>query len=448
MSGKILNVPYKSQLDPADANMAYADCGPCCLAMILAGIGKSISTNDVAKAAGMVQGDKTGRLLSQLVSAAQKYGLAMATGQSSLDDLKRLIDNGQPAIALVRYQNLPQRHDPRYTGGHYVLVVGYDEQNILINDPYYPAGSTTGYQKAYTYQGWLAAWKADGATDQTYQCKLVYPTQQGLIGGTGGTPPSNEPVRDIYVVAPAGLQLRAQPNTSVGAPNAAIFGQHLTALGAESSADVNSYIWQKVRTDAGVVAYVVASIGSQRYLDATKPDEPYVVTVLDNLIVRSSYGLAVRQLPNLGLNAQLRVQPGEHLTVYRKFDGGGVSWLWVKAPNGSYGYARAAEQGQPLVGTASIAPLDPAPGGATSSDRWISTSSGLNFRRDHARSAPFVDDQNRALRLGVHLAAIGPTVGPDAENNTWQQVRTDDGRTGWVAVKAGSVVTVSMVPLS
>jgi uncharacterized protein YvpB len=447
MSSKILNVPYKSQLDPADANLAYADCGPCCLAMILAGIGKSITTNDVARAAGMVQGDKTGRLLSQLVSAAQKYGLVMAAGQSNLDDLKRLIDNGQPPVALVRYQNLPQRYDPRYTGGHYVLVVGYDDQNIFINDPYYPAGSTTGYQKAYSYQGWLAAWKADGATDQTYQCKLVYPTQQGLIGGTGGTPPSNEPTRDVYVIAPAGLQLRIQPNTSVGAPIAAIFGQHLTALGAESSADANGYTWQKVRTEAGVVAYVVASIGGERYLDATKPDEPFVVTVLDNPIVRGSQGLAVRVQPNLALNAQLRVQPGEHLTVYRGFDSGGVSWLWVKAPNGSYGYARAVEQDQPLVGTATIPPLDPAHGGATSSDRWISTPTGLNFRQDHTLSAPFVDNQYRALRKGVHLTVIGPTVGPDANNNTWQQVKVDDGRTGWVAVKVGSEVTVSMVPV-
>lgn len=448
MSSKILNVPYKSQLDPADANLAYADCGPCCLAMILAGVGKTVSTNAVARAAGMVQGDKTGRLLSQLVSAAQRFGLAMASRQASLDDLKRLIDSGQPPVALVKYENLPERYDSHYKGGHYVLVVGYDEQNILINDPYYPAGSTAGYQKAYPYQGWLAAWKADGATDQTYQCKLVYPTQQGLIGGTGGTPLSNEPTRDMYVIAPAGLQLRAQPATGVGAPNGAIFGQHLTAVGAESGEDANGYTWQKVRTDAGVVAYVVASMGGERYLDPAKPDEPYVVTVLDNPIVRGSQGLAVRNQPNLGLNAAVRLQPGEHLTVYRKFDSGGISWLWVKAFNGSYGYARATEEGQPLVGTTAIPPLDPAHGGATSSDRWISTPSGLNFRRDHARSAPFVDDQNRVLRTGAHLTVVGPTVGPDADNNTWQQMKTDDGRTGWVAVKTGDEVTVSTVPVS
>ncbi len=448
MSSKILNVPYKSQLDPADANLAYADCGPCCLAMILAGTGKSITTNAVARAAGMVQGDKTGRLLSQLVSAAQSFGLAMASGQSSLDDLKRLIDNGEPPVALVKYENLPQRYDPRYTGGHYVLVVGYDEQNIFINDPYYPAGSTAGYQKPYSYQGWLAAWKADGATDQTYQCKLVYPTQQGLIGGAGGTPPVNEPALDVYVIAPAGLQLRAQPSTSVGAPNAAIFGQHLTALGAESSPDANGYTWQKVRTDAGVVAYVVASAGGERYLDAAKPADPYVVIVLDNAVVRGAQGLAVRDQPNLGLNAQLRLQPGEHMTVYRKFDSGGVSWLWVKAPNGSYGYARAAEQGQPLVSTATIPPLDPAHGGATSSDRWVSTPTGLNLRQDHARSAPFADAQRPALRKGDHLTVIGPTVGPDADGNTWQQVKTDDGRTGWVAVKTEGEVTVSAIPVS
>ncbi len=448
MSGKILNVPYKSQLDPADANMAYADCGPCCLAMILAGIGKSVTTNAVAQAAGMVQGDKTGRLQSQLVSAAAKFGLAMAARQSNLDDLKHLIDNNQPLVALVKYENLPQRYDPRYKGGHYVLVVGYDDQNIYINDPYYPAGSSTGYQKAYSYQGWLAAWKADGATDQTYQCKMVYPTQQGLIGGADGTPPTNEPSREVYVIAPAGLQLRAQPSISVGAPNTAIFGQHLTALGAESSADANGYAWQKVRTDAGVVAFVVAAFGNERYLDPVRPAEPYIVTVLDTPAVSGSQGLAVRNQPNLGLNAPLRLQPGEHLTVYRKFDSGGVSWLWVKAPNGSYGYARATEQGQPLVSTTEIPSLDPAHGGATSSDRWVSTPSGLNLRRDHARTAPFVDNQKRAVAKGAHLTILGTTVGPDADGNTWQQVKTDDGRTGWLAVITEGEVTVSTVPVS
>jgi hypothetical protein len=193
---------------------------------------------------------------------------------------------------------------------------------------------------------------------------------------------------------------------------------------------------------------VVASVGGERYLDATKPDDPYVVTVLDNPAVRGNQGLAVRDQPNLGLNAPLRLQPGEHMTVYRKFDSSGVSWLWVKAPNGSYGYARATEQGQPLVSTTAIPPLNPAHGGATSSDRWVSTPSGLNLRRGHARSAPFVDDQKRAVPKGDHLTIIGPAVGPDADNNTWQRVKTDDGRTGWVAVKTEGEVTVSTVPVS
>ena len=159
MGSKILNVPYKCQNDP-DANVKRTDCGPCCVAMILGGIGQQVTTNAVVAAANQ-QGDN-GLTQSQVVNAASAFGLSMDWRQGfSLDDLKKFIDNGQPPIALVKYANLPDRVDKGSTGGHYVVVVGYDDaaQSIFINDPdMFPWHHAAGFQKAYSYTTWMSAW--------------------------------------------------------------------------------------------------------------------------------------------------------------------------------------------------------------------------------------------------------------------------------------------------
>ncbi len=353
MGSKILNVPYKCQNDP-DANVKRTDCGPCCIAMILGGIGQQLTTNAVVAAANQ-QGDN-GLMQSQVVNAAAAFGLSMTWSQGfTLDGLKQLIDNGQPPIALVKYANLPERVDTKSIGGHYVVVVGYDDatQRIFINDPDYFPGTSGGYQKAYGYQTWLSAW-GGFAVGENANFSLIYPTKQGLISGEGSTGPVTQPVGqstgDAYVIAPAGLLLRLQPNAGAGASGGVVFGQHLTALGAESAVDGTGRSWQQVKTDAGVIAFVAASLGGDRLLSKTKPADPYIVQVIDSQPIRDAGGLALRDARNIALPSIDRAQAGERLTVFQRVvEADGTPWLWVQSARNQYGWARETSQGQPLV---------------------------------------------------------------------------------------------------
>jgi hypothetical protein len=456
MGSKILNVPYKCQNDP-DANLKRTDCGPCCIAMILGGLGQQLTTNAVVAAANQ-QGDN-GLMQSQVVNAAAAFGLSLTWSQGfTLDGLKQLLDNGQPPIALVKYANLPERVDIRSTGGHYVVVVGYDDatQRIFINDPDYFPGTSGGYQKAYSYQTWLSAW-GGFAVGENANFSLIYPTKQGLVGGEGTTAPITQPVGqstgDVFVTAPAGLLLRLQPNAGAGASGGVVFGQHLTALGAESAVDGTGRSWQQVKTDAGVVAFVAASMSGDRLLSKTKPADPYVVQVIDAQPIRDAGGLAIRDARSIALNPIDRAQANERLTVFQRIvETDGTPWLWVQSSRNQYGWARETSQGQLLVnkitpdlsgasgtGATPEPPRKDPPPTETTQDIFVATSDGLNLRKEQSSTSQVIV----VVPLGTKLTAIGPEVGPDAKGITWRQVKTADNQLGWVAVKIGSVATVS-----
>ncbi len=457
MGSKILNVPYKCQNDP-DANLKRTDCGPCCIAMILGGIGQQVTTNAVVAAANQ-QGDN-GLMQTQVINAARAFALEMDWGQGfTLDDLKRLIDNGQPPIALVKYANLPERVDKASTGGHYVVVAGYDDatQRVFINDPDYFPGTNGGYQKAYGYDTWLSAWGGFAAGENLNFC-LIYPTKADLIGGpAAGTPDvapqPPAPAADVYVLAPAGLLLRTQPNAGASALGGIVFGQHLTALGAESGLDGTGRTWQQVRSNAGVIGFVAASLGRDRLLSNTKPADPYVVQVIDAQPLREAGGLAVRDARRLDLNPIDRVQPNERLTVFQRvLEADGTPWLWVQSPRNQYGWSRETSHDQMLVsrltpdlsgaagtGATPEPPRKDPPPAAATQDVFVSAADGLNLRKEQNTTSQVIV----IVPFGTRLTTIGPTVGPDARGIVWQQVRTAQNQLGWVAVKIGSDATVT-----
>jgi hypothetical protein len=293
MGSRILSVPYKSQND-ADATFKRSDCGPCCIAMILAAMGQNVTTNQVTAASGIV-GD-SGLRLDQMVTTAAAFGLSLFFQSGlGLDDLKRFIDNGQPPIALINYGNIPDRFDQHYTGGHFVLVVGYDDDSgrVFINDPDYPPGSM-GYQRPYSFPVFSGAWGGFEPNVNPNFC-LVIPQPPKPIPGTATAAP--QPVQpaaagDVWVVAPAGLAFRAQADASAPLIGGLSFGQHLTALGAESGQDATGRTWQQVRTDAGVVGWVAASLSGDRLLSGTQPSAPYPVQVLDTQTMRVGWPCA------------------------------------------------------------------------------------------------------------------------------------------------------------
>jgi len=70
------------------------------------------------------------------VAAGEKYGLKLVYRQDAkLPVVLAELDAGRPVISLIRYANLKGRQNQRFRGGHFVVVVGYNEREIILNDP-------------------------------------------------------------------------------------------------------------------------------------------------------------------------------------------------------------------------------------------------------------------------------------------------------------------------
>jgi hypothetical protein len=169
MTQKLLPIPYRSQKD-ADAQGKNNDCGPACIAMILSARGVPARIDDIYAASGVAT-DKPLSIL-ELRKAAQKFGLTMTSRRpNSIEDLRSFIDQGIPPVALIKYKYLPDRQGQSTTGGHFVLVVGYDDatQQVYIHDPYYwPPRRQEGAFHVYSEATWNEAWgrcHEDGNSD-------------------------------------------------------------------------------------------------------------------------------------------------------------------------------------------------------------------------------------------------------------------------------------------
>lgn len=133
----LLSVPWLSQLGP-DAAYSNSDCGPADVAMWLRLVGKIVSVDDVSKATGLSAGYHY-TIPAQLIAAAGHYGLSlMRIVSATIDQLHAEIDAGRPIIVLVHYASLPARYDANFTAGHWLLVIGYTDTEIIYHDPYWP----------------------------------------------------------------------------------------------------------------------------------------------------------------------------------------------------------------------------------------------------------------------------------------------------------------------
>jgi len=127
-----LPVPYKSQWDQ-DALSSHNNCGPTCIAMILGFYDVATTTDAVHTKTGADGGLVT---ISQLQTAISSYGCKSTVYVGTTpDQLKTLLDSGQPVMALVHAGSLTSRQDQGFTGGHFVVVVGYREDGYFVNDP-------------------------------------------------------------------------------------------------------------------------------------------------------------------------------------------------------------------------------------------------------------------------------------------------------------------------
>lgn len=137
----ILKVVYVSQKDSVTAGYSFNDCGPACIAMMAQTIGKDVSVDQVYRDSGITS---RGPLwVSTVQSAGNKYGLKLERHDRSTDArlsaLQTWIDEGRPALVLVDYKPVMRAglHESYIGGGHFALVVGYDDNYVYIHDPYW-----------------------------------------------------------------------------------------------------------------------------------------------------------------------------------------------------------------------------------------------------------------------------------------------------------------------
>lgn len=172
MGAIIASIPYKSQYD-SDANEFRNDCGPACLAMVLAGFGINASTNAVHRRAG-VSGDRYVSI-TQLMNAATSYGVTLEYFYAwTIPQLISTVRAGKPVIALVHYGAWSQMNpgistQNTFQGPHFVVVVGADDRMIYVNDPLWKEERRSqGFRKAWSHAQFYAAWSSchlDGNRD-------------------------------------------------------------------------------------------------------------------------------------------------------------------------------------------------------------------------------------------------------------------------------------------
>lgn len=158
----VLTVPYKSQFDP-DAGQSRNDCGPTCLAMLLNALGLAATTDAVFQRTGAVADGYVS--MAQLMRVGESYGAPLEFRRDwTLGELHARINLARPVIALVHYAAFSELEpgvstQSLFKGPHFVLVVGYDDEHVVVHDPLWMgARREEGAYKRWPIAVWDEAW--------------------------------------------------------------------------------------------------------------------------------------------------------------------------------------------------------------------------------------------------------------------------------------------------
>lgn len=121
MPTTLLPVPHKQQEQDAD-------CLAACAKMALDYIGYSVAYRHLLKRLDVKPFGTPGRNLKNLTT----LGVQVTYREGSLAEIKSYLQNNIPCIVLVRTADLAYWS---YSTDHAVVVVGFDNTSIYVNDP-------------------------------------------------------------------------------------------------------------------------------------------------------------------------------------------------------------------------------------------------------------------------------------------------------------------------
>jgi uncharacterized protein YkwD len=177
----------------------------------------------------------------------------------------------------------------------------------------------------------------------------------------------------------------------------------------------------------------------------TATPAPTATPVPNDIWVSAPNGLNLRAEANATAKLLVTLKDKQHLVVVGPPvgpDGGGVTWQNARTDDNLTGFASA----QFLTTTNPTAPVatpivpaatPPAPAitstvaANVTGEVYVTAPEGLNLRAQANTTSSVI----AIVALAQHLTALGAPVGPDASGITWQGVRTDDGKSGYVAAQ-------------
>ncbi len=120
-----VDCPKRTQFEPANGQYQNSWCGPTALAMVYEYYGRKETTKQIASRI-YVKG--SGTSASSICSDAKKNGFpgSYLKESANIDFLKAQLKEGKPVIVNV---------DVNWKNGHHMVVVGFDGDKIIVNDP-------------------------------------------------------------------------------------------------------------------------------------------------------------------------------------------------------------------------------------------------------------------------------------------------------------------------
>lgn len=264
-----LNIPYRSQWDK-DAQSHSADCGPTCAAMVLNYHNVDMSPDKMYHHLPPKEADEF-TFFSELISVINGLNVKSSyklygDRNQALAGLRSNIDAGKPMIALVKYQPWRSLTGNPFDWGHFVVVTGYDNTHIYINDPLFGMWKvrSRGEQLALTHDQFCAGWGGFPLTENpNWACAIIESlTEPTPVPEPVPTPPT--PIPPVETPTP----VATRPAQALGANTMDDVNLRIRALAAYRWAEEPNFddpaavkLWQDNLGDWGLTydKYVVQS---------------------------------------------------------------------------------------------------------------------------------------------------------------------------------------------